>query len=273
MAEPLSGRADVPATDGRGGSAIKGAMSPRGSVRDTVERAVREALLTGRFVPGRAVTLRGLAQELGVSPMPVREAVRALSAGNALEIRPNGRIQVPTMTRPRLEEILKARLLLEPELAGLAGPGLNRADAAGLAAIDDRIDASLDGGDAETYMRLNHALPLPDLSCGRIAGAVAACGNSLVAVRPPSCAPSTGGSARPRWWIITRRRSTRFVRLMSGHCGTRSPPIFAAAWTCSSRGFRRRGDGKRIAVYKCDHKLAWERRFMARALGVADGHA
>lgn len=157
MAEPLSGRADIPATDGRGGSAVKGAMSPRGSVRDTVERAVREALLTGRFVPGRAVTLRGLAQELGVSPMPVREAVRALSAGNALEIRPNGRIQVPTMTRPRLEEILMARLLLEPELASLAGPGLNRADAAGLAAIDDRIDASLDGGDAETYMRLNHA--------------------------------------------------------------------------------------------------------------------
>ncbi|WP_306026958.1 GntR family transcriptional regulator [Stappia sp. MMSF_3263] len=157
MAEPLSGRAGVPATHGRGERVTGDEVPPRGSVRGSVERAVREALLTGRFVPGRAVTLRGLAQELGVSPMPVREAVRALSAGNALDIRPNGRIQVPTMTRPRLEEILKARLLLEPELAGLAAPGLNRADAAGLAEIDDRIDASLDGGDAETYMRLNHA--------------------------------------------------------------------------------------------------------------------
>lgn len=157
MAEPLSGRSDASRSQGRGERVTRDEAPPRGSVRGSVERAVREALLTGRFVPGRAVTLRGLAQELGVSPMPVREAVRALSAGNALEIRPNGRIQVPTMTRPRLEEILKARLLLEPELAGLAGSGLSRADAADLEAIDDRIDESLDGGDAETYMRLNHA--------------------------------------------------------------------------------------------------------------------
>lgn len=134
-----------------------GAAPRRVSVRDKVEQSVREALLTGRFVPGRAVTLRGLAQDLGVSPMPVREAVRALSAGSALEIRPNGRIQVPTMTQPRLAEILKARILLEPELAEMAGPSLTRSDAAALEAIDDRIDESLNGGDAETYMRLNHA--------------------------------------------------------------------------------------------------------------------
>lgn len=157
MMEPLSGRVGAPAEHPRGASIARDGASARVSVRDTVEKAVREALLTGRFVPGHAVTLRGLAQELGVSPMPVREAVRALSAGNALEIRPNGRIQVPTMTRPRLEELLKARLLLEPELAGLAGPGLTAADAATLEAIDDRIDESLNGGDAETYMRLNHA--------------------------------------------------------------------------------------------------------------------
>ncbi|WP_417767693.1 GntR family transcriptional regulator [Stappia sp.] len=157
MMEPLSGRPGAPREHPRGASIARDGASARVSVRDTVERAVREALLTGRFVPGHAVTLRGLAQELGVSPMPVREAVRALSAGNALEIRPNGRIQVPTMTRPRLEELLKARLLLEPELAGLAGPGLTDADAATLEAIDDRIDESLNGGDAETYMRLNHA--------------------------------------------------------------------------------------------------------------------
>ncbi|GGE90921.1 GntR family transcriptional regulator [Stappia taiwanensis] len=129
----------------------------RGSIRDRVESAVREALLTGRFVPGRAVTLRGLASELGVSPMPVREAVRSLSAGHALEVRPNGRIQVPTMTEERLAEILKARLLLEPELAEMAASYPADLDADALAALDDRVDESLIGGDAETYMRYNHA--------------------------------------------------------------------------------------------------------------------
>ncbi len=129
----------------------------RGSIRDRVESAVREALLTGQFVPGRAVTLRGLASDLGVSPMPVREAVRSLSAGHALEVRPNGRIQVPTMTEERLAEILKARLLLEPELAEMAASHLADLDADALAALDDRVDESLIGGDAETYMRYNHA--------------------------------------------------------------------------------------------------------------------
>ncbi len=129
----------------------------RDPARDRVARTVRDALLTGRFVPGRAVTLRGLAKELGVSPMPVREAVRSLAAENALDIRANGRIQVPTMTPRRLDEILTARRLLEPELARMAMARLGRADARALRDIDDTIDASLRNGDAETYMRLNHA--------------------------------------------------------------------------------------------------------------------
>ncbi|MHC5654689.1 GntR family transcriptional regulator [Stappia sp.] len=134
----------------------EGLRRTRGPMRSEVERSLREALLTGRFVPGRTVTLRGLAQELGVSPMPVREALRTIAAGNALEIRANGRIQVPTMTLARLAEILKARLLLEPELARLASPGLGPVDAEALLLIDRRIDQSLETGDAETYMRLNH---------------------------------------------------------------------------------------------------------------------
>lgn len=145
--------ADPPAASGAGGSVLRQPRDPR---RSEVERSLREALLTGRFVPGRAVTLRGLAQDLGVSPMPVREAVRSVAAGNALEIRPNGRIQVPRMTAARFAEISCARLLLEPELARRAAPGLAPADAAEIAAIDGRIDASLDNGDVDSYMRLNH---------------------------------------------------------------------------------------------------------------------
>ena len=132
--------------------------SPQRSLRrGEVERALRDALLTGRFVPGRPVTLRGLAGDLGVSPMPVREALRTVAAGNALEIRDNGRIQVPRMTPERFSEILDARLLLEPELARRAAPALGSGDARDLEAIDAEIDASLENGDVDSYMRLNHA--------------------------------------------------------------------------------------------------------------------
>ncbi|MDN3718139.1 GntR family transcriptional regulator [Roseibium salinum] len=119
--------------------------------------AVRSGLLTGRFIPGKSVTIRGLAAELGVSPMPVREVLQRLGAENALEVKSNGRVQVPDMTPDRFDEILKARLLLEPELAELALPHLTGRDARDLEAIDDDIDRCLVSGDAEAYMRLNHA--------------------------------------------------------------------------------------------------------------------
>ncbi|WP_269583719.1 GntR family transcriptional regulator [Roseibium sp. Sym1] len=131
--------------------------SSRGATREQVDNAVRSGLLTGRFIPGKAVTIRGLAAELGVSPMPVREVLQRLAAENALEVKPNGRVQVPDMTPARFDEVMKARLLLEPELAALALPHLTAKDAADLKAIDDDIDARLTDGDAEAYMRLNHA--------------------------------------------------------------------------------------------------------------------
>lgn len=131
--------------------------STRGATRSQVDDAVRSGLLTGRFIPGKAVTIRGLAAELGVSPMPVREVLQRLAAENALEVKPNGRVQIPEMTPERFDELLKARRLLEPELAELALPHLSAEDAGALAAIDDDIDRRIVDGDAEAYMRLNHA--------------------------------------------------------------------------------------------------------------------
>ena len=48
--------------------------------------AIRQALITGRIAPGKGVSLRSLAAELSVSPMPVRDAVRRLVAERALAI-------------------------------------------------------------------------------------------------------------------------------------------------------------------------------------------
>ncbi|MBD8892891.1 GntR family transcriptional regulator [Labrenzia suaedae] len=126
-------------------------------MREHVDQAVRSALLAGRFIPGKAVTLRGLAQELGVSPMPVREVIQRLAAEHALVVLSNGRVQVPKMTAARFDEVLKARLLLEPELAAMALENKAEIDTKALEKIDLEIDASLGTGDAEGYMMLNYA--------------------------------------------------------------------------------------------------------------------
>ena len=58
------------------------------AVHDQVYDAIRQALITGKIAPGVGVSLRSLAAELGVSPMPVRDAVRRLVAERALAINP-----------------------------------------------------------------------------------------------------------------------------------------------------------------------------------------
>lgn len=74
---------------------------------------LRELLLAGQVSPGQRLTLKGLADALGTSQMPVREAVRQLAAEGGLEILPNKGVRVPLMTKDRFRELLKIRQALE----------------------------------------------------------------------------------------------------------------------------------------------------------------
>lgn len=126
------------------------------TTHEEVYRRLREQILYGGIKPGSAVTLRGLADELGVSPMPVREAVRRLIAERALLLQDNRRVLVPPMTRDTFDQILFARRALEPELAARALAKLTKRDIAAIQATDNAIDTAMRAGDTEGYMRANH---------------------------------------------------------------------------------------------------------------------
>lgn len=98
------------------GLADKVARVSRVTLSEVVYRDIRELLLAGQVAPGEKFTLRGLAEAVGTSPMPVREAVGRLSAEGALEILPNRAIRVPIMTRERFEELT----IIRAEIEGLA---------------------------------------------------------------------------------------------------------------------------------------------------------
>jgi DNA-binding GntR family transcriptional regulator len=55
------------------------------SLADQAYQALREGIATGKFEPGERVTERGLAARLGVSPTPVREALRRLEQDGLIE--------------------------------------------------------------------------------------------------------------------------------------------------------------------------------------------
>jgi DNA-binding GntR family transcriptional regulator len=83
------------------------------SLRKQVYDSLREALSTGRFVPGQKVTFRYVAGALGVSLTPVREALRRLVAEGAFEMQPNRSVRVPLMTRAKVLELRDMRMALE----------------------------------------------------------------------------------------------------------------------------------------------------------------
>jgi DNA-binding GntR family transcriptional regulator len=124
-------------------------------VHQQVYEALCDSILAGQFVPGVSVTLRGIADQLGVSPMPVREAIRRLVAERALQVLSNRRVCVTLMTRTRLQELYHARLSLEPELALLAMPNITKRDVKNLRHIDEELNHSLRSGDVDAYIRCN----------------------------------------------------------------------------------------------------------------------
>lgn len=133
----------------------KVSVLPR-TAHENVYRRLRERILFGGFLPGSAVTLRGLAEELGVSPMPVREAVRRLTAERALEMLDNRRVLVAPMTREKFEQILFARSSLEQELASRALANMRKADIDEIERLDHALDKTMTEGDVTGYMRNNY---------------------------------------------------------------------------------------------------------------------
>jgi len=91
-------------------------LSP-GEHRTLAEKAfmlLRQAILTGVLKPGARLPIEELGEMLGMSPMPVREAVRRLDAMGLVENIPHKGARITELSVEDLREFYEARLVLEP---------------------------------------------------------------------------------------------------------------------------------------------------------------
>jgi DNA-binding GntR family transcriptional regulator len=88
-------------------------MPARETLGDRVTHELRALLIAGRLVPGEKLSLRKVADALGVSMMPVREAMSRLAADGALEILPGKAVRVPILTLGQFRELTRIRLVIE----------------------------------------------------------------------------------------------------------------------------------------------------------------
>jgi DNA-binding GntR family transcriptional regulator len=118
---------------------------PRQMVRRVLREEIREQLiddiLSGRVAPGTRIVETKLAQEMGVSQAPVREALRDLELFGFVVSSPFRGTQVRKISPADLLEIYPVRAALEGVAARAAAP---RMDAPTLARLEAALDAMRD---------------------------------------------------------------------------------------------------------------------------------
>ena len=118
----------------------------RRTLGEKVYAALHESLISGRLAPGERLSLRSAAEALGVSIMPVREAVNRLVAEHALEVAPQRAVRVPFMRAQQLRELASVRIVIEGYAVEQCALRRSEADLAAIASAEAAFRAeSLSG--------------------------------------------------------------------------------------------------------------------------------
>ncbi|MEU6657923.1 GntR family transcriptional regulator [Streptomyces sp. NPDC046821] len=133
----------------------------RSSVVEQVASALREQLFTGRLKPGATLRESTLVESLNVSRSTVREAMQLLIGEGLLVRVPNKGVLVRQLTEADVEDIFRARRVLE--LSGVrAVVSASRRDLMALSTSFEAYEAAVqDGGPVEiarTHMRFHAAI-------------------------------------------------------------------------------------------------------------------
>jgi DNA-binding GntR family transcriptional regulator len=94
----------------------------------TAAQLIRERILSGALPPGTALNQLELAQALGMSRIPVRDALRSLAAEGLVEMKAHIPARVAPLSLDELEELYELRLVLEPRLCRDTLPELDQTD-------------------------------------------------------------------------------------------------------------------------------------------------
>jgi len=108
---------------------------------------IRDWILAGDLEPGAKLSQHRLATELGMSRIPVRDALRSLAAEGLVTVTANTAAVVAELSPVDLQELYEIRISLEPRLGRLAIPNLTHDDFVAMEELLDRMTATEDTDD------------------------------------------------------------------------------------------------------------------------------
>jgi DNA-binding GntR family transcriptional regulator len=130
---------------------------PTTAASQRVADHLRAEILGGGIGPGERVRQEEIAQRLGASRLPVREALRMLEAEGLIEHEANKGARVPRLGRHEVDVMYRMREQLEPLAIAESLPQLDDAEVRRLGRIQDEIEAGVDLG---RFLELDRAFHL-----------------------------------------------------------------------------------------------------------------
>ncbi len=124
-------------------------------LRDVVFNTLRDAILTGKLVPGERLMENQLAEKLGVSRTPVREALRMLELENLVELVPRKGAQVLDMSEKDIINILEVRSALEGLATSLACKKMTKEDLQQLRNMEVDFEKAVADNDVEHFVDID----------------------------------------------------------------------------------------------------------------------
>lgn len=117
---------------------------------------IKERIGSGRFSPGYRLVLAPIAGELGVSVVPVREAIRLLEAEGLVAFEPNIGARVALINEADYVHTMEMLAVVEGFATALAAPTITEADVAAARSVNAEMRLCLDQFDPPRFTELNH---------------------------------------------------------------------------------------------------------------------
>lgn len=130
-------------------------LNDRSTLHEQVVSRLREAILKREFEPGERLVQEELAEVMGVSRMPIREALRQLEKEGLVTLEPHKGAIVTPVTPDDIEEIYYLRAVLEAIVAERSLPNLTLEDKRMLRQLAEEMEQAAMNQDAEQFVQKN----------------------------------------------------------------------------------------------------------------------
>ncbi|MBO0661416.1 GntR family transcriptional regulator [Jiella sp. MQZ9-1] len=128
----------------------------REMLHEQIYNQMKRNLMMGRFVPGQKLPLRGLAQSLGTSLMPVRDALQRLESVGCVVSAANRTMMVPEFSAKQLGDICTLRIILEGAAAEQAAVHRSEKELEILLSYVEEIEKSTEQDDVDLFLEANY---------------------------------------------------------------------------------------------------------------------